>query len=79
VQNYLPILLIFALATTYGLWYQSSRGRIKDKKSARTALPMMSVKNLEAEQLLFNSHPHFAHHVAQLELYLQISPLIFLM
>ena len=38
MQNYLPILLIFALATTYGLWYQSSRGRIKEKKSARPAL-----------------------------------------
>jgi len=43
VQNYLPILLIFALATTYGLWYQSSRGRIKEKKSARPALSTRDV------------------------------------
>ena len=43
MQNYLPILLIFALATTYGLWYQSSRGRIKEKKSARPALSTRDV------------------------------------
>jgi hypothetical protein len=55
-------------------------GELKRRRAhVRRFPPVMSVKNLEAEQLLFNSHPHFAHHVAQLELYLQISPLIFLM
>lgn len=38
MKNYLPILLIFALASTYGLWYQSSRGRIKGEKSNKAPL-----------------------------------------
>ena len=29
--DYLPILLIFALASTYGIWYQASRGKVKAK------------------------------------------------
>ncbi len=29
--DYLPILLIFALASTYGIWYQASRGKVKTK------------------------------------------------
>jgi thiol-disulfide isomerase/thioredoxin len=31
VSDYLPILLIFALASTYGIWYQASRGKVKAK------------------------------------------------
>jgi thiol-disulfide isomerase/thioredoxin len=33
VDNYLPILLVFTLATGYGLWYQRSRGKVKSRKS----------------------------------------------
>ena len=29
MHNSIPILLIFALATAYGIWYQRSRGRMK--------------------------------------------------
>ncbi len=31
MSDYLPILLIFALASTYGIWYQASRGKVKAK------------------------------------------------
>lgn len=33
MDNYLPILIVFTLATAYGLWYQRSRGRLKTKSS----------------------------------------------
>jgi thiol-disulfide isomerase/thioredoxin len=33
VDNYLPILIVFTLATAYGLWYQRSRGKVKSKTS----------------------------------------------
>jgi thiol-disulfide isomerase/thioredoxin len=31
VSNYLPIIIIFTLATGYGVWYQVSRGKVKQK------------------------------------------------
>jgi len=33
VDNYLPILIVFTLATAYGLWYQRSRGKVKSNSS----------------------------------------------
>jgi thiol-disulfide isomerase/thioredoxin len=33
VHNLIPIAIIFALATAYGIWYQRSRGRIKSSES----------------------------------------------
>lgn len=33
MDNYLPILIVFTLATAYGLWYQRSRGKVKAAKS----------------------------------------------
>ena len=33
MDNYLPILIVFTLATAYGLWYQRSRGQLKTKTS----------------------------------------------
>ena len=33
MDNYLPILIVFTLATAYGLWYQRSRGKVKSKTS----------------------------------------------
>ncbi len=33
MDNYLPILIVFTLATAYGLWYQRSRGKVKSKSS----------------------------------------------
>jgi thiol-disulfide isomerase/thioredoxin len=37
VDNYLPILIVFTLATAYGLWYQRSRGKVKSAKSRSVA------------------------------------------
>jgi thiol-disulfide isomerase/thioredoxin len=37
VDNYLPILIVFTLATAYGLWYQRSRGKVKSSKSRSVA------------------------------------------
>ena len=31
MSNYLPIIIIFTLATGYGFWYQVSRGKVKQK------------------------------------------------
>ena len=33
MHNSIPIAIIFALATGYGIWYQRSRGRIKSAKN----------------------------------------------
>ena len=33
MDNYLPILIVFTLATAYGLWYRRSRGKVKSKSS----------------------------------------------
>ena len=33
MDNYLPILIVFTLATAYGLWYQRSRGKVKSNSS----------------------------------------------
>jgi len=41
VSDYLPILLIFALASTYGIWYQASRGKVKAKKNRATKNPLL--------------------------------------
>jgi len=37
VENLLPILLILALASGYGLWYRSSRGKMKKSDRAKSA------------------------------------------
>ena len=34
VKSFAPILIVLALATAYGLWYQNSRGKIKEAHSA---------------------------------------------
>ncbi|MFM7623521.1 MAG: TlpA family protein disulfide reductase [Actinomycetota bacterium] len=41
MSDYLPILLIFALASTYGIWYQASRGKVKAKKNRATKNPLL--------------------------------------
>jgi thiol-disulfide isomerase/thioredoxin len=41
VSDYLPILLIFALASTYGIWYQASRGKVKAKKNRAAKSPLL--------------------------------------
>ena len=38
--DYLPILLIFALASTYGIWYQASRGKVKTKTKRASSLAL---------------------------------------
>ena len=39
VKSMLPILLILAMATAYGLWYQRSRGRVRiSQKAPESAL-----------------------------------------
>lgn len=35
MHNSIPIAIIFALATAYGIWYQRSRGRVKSASSKR--------------------------------------------
>ncbi|MBU6352544.1 MAG: thioredoxin family protein [Actinomycetales bacterium] len=37
MHNSVPILIIFALATAYGIWYQRSRGRMKETKPHNSA------------------------------------------
>lgn len=37
VKSLVPILVILALATAYGLWYQRSRGKIRAARGSRTA------------------------------------------
>ena len=41
MSNYLPILVIFTLASAYGIWYQASRGKVKAKKSRADVNPLL--------------------------------------
>ena len=45
MDNYLPILIVFTLATAYGLWYQRSRGKVKSK-SSRTSTAAISSRDI---------------------------------
>jgi len=45
VDNYLPILIVFTLATAYGLWYQRSRGQLKSK-SSRVGKPALTASDI---------------------------------
>jgi len=45
VDNYLPILIVFTLATAYGLWYQRSRGQLKSK-SSRVGKPALTANDI---------------------------------
>ena len=45
MDNYLPILIVFTLATAYGLWYQRSRGKLKSK-SSRVGKPALSASDI---------------------------------
>ena len=40
MYEYLPILLIFTLASAYGIWYQASRGKVKAKKRRADENPL---------------------------------------
>jgi thiol-disulfide isomerase/thioredoxin len=42
VDNYLPILIVFTLATAYGLWYQHSRGKVKSNSSRSSSIAISS-------------------------------------
>ncbi len=48
MDNYLPILVVFTLATAYGLWYQRSRGKLKTK-SSRVGKPAISSSDIGIE------------------------------
>lgn len=48
MDNYLPILIVFTLATAYGLWYQRTRGQMKSK-SARVGKPALSAADIGSE------------------------------
>ena len=45
MDNYLPILIVFTLATAYGLWYQRSRGALKSK-SSRVDKPALTASDI---------------------------------
>ncbi len=45
MDNYLPILFVFTLATAYGLWYQRSRGQLKSK-SSRVGKPALTASDI---------------------------------
>ncbi len=45
MENYLPILIVFTLATAYGLWYQRSRGQLKSK-SSRVGKPALTASDI---------------------------------
>lgn len=45
MDNLLPILIVFTLATAYGLWYQRSRGQLKTKAS-RAGKPALSAADI---------------------------------
>ena len=40
MSNYLPIIIIFTLATAYGIWYQLSRGKVKRKTKRESKEPL---------------------------------------
>ena len=42
MDNYLPILIVFTLATAYGLWYQRSRGKVKSNSSRSSSIAISS-------------------------------------
>ena len=42
MDNYLPILVVFTLATAYGLWYQRSRGKVKSSSSRSSSTAISS-------------------------------------
>ena len=42
MSEYLPILLIFTLASAYGIWYQASRGKVKAKKRRADVNPLVA-------------------------------------
>lgn len=42
MDNYLPILIVFTLATAYGLWYQRSRGKVKSSSSRSSSSAISS-------------------------------------
>ncbi len=41
MSNYLPIIIIFTLATGYGIWYQRSRGKVKAKAKRASHTPLV--------------------------------------
>ncbi len=45
MDKYLPILIVFTLATAYGLWYQRSRGQLKSK-SSRVGKPALTASDI---------------------------------
>jgi thiol-disulfide isomerase/thioredoxin len=44
VSNYLPIIIIFTLATAYGIWYQRSRGKVKAKAKRASDKPLVGIE-----------------------------------
>ena len=48
MDNYLPIFIVFTLATAYGLWYQRTRGQMKSK-SARIDKPGLTATDIGSE------------------------------
>ena len=42
MDNYLPILIVFTLATAYGLWNQRSRGKVKSNSSRSSSIAISS-------------------------------------
>ena len=38
MDNYLPIFIVLTLASAYGFWYQSSRGKVKVKNSTQRTI-----------------------------------------
>ncbi len=45
MDNYVPTLIVFTLATAYGLWYQRSRGQLKSK-SSRVGKPALTASDI---------------------------------
>ncbi len=47
MERLLPVVIVLALASAYGLWYRSSRGKVKS--SARAKLIVLDQKTLGSE------------------------------
>jgi len=47
MERLLPVLIVLAVASAYGLWYRASRGRVKN--SARAKLIALDAKTLGGE------------------------------
>ena len=47
MERLLPVLIVLAVASSYGLWYRASRGRVKN--SARAKLIALDAKTLGGE------------------------------